>query len=300
MKKGEKQFRVHTPLQDNILSLTAIVSLIVLTLIAVSGVLWLLVQTGVLSYDWWHFDPPTEESVTANPADGVFDALRPGSSANEDTANEIIRFSGSFFTLRALLADLDAPDSYNAVFETVIYADKTASRRTVRVCRLDDSYRIEHYDDGASLQTSPTGIYVCDGTAVVYTDTQASTSARFPVSASFTVEALAGIPSIASFNAIPDEQILHASYTEMNGELVYYVLYATPTAADSQILHEIWISAETELVRRCNTYLCADGDDPFVIIADPANTVFSSELLSVSALSEKEKRDLFVLPDTAQ
>ena len=41
MKRSPKPFRIRSPLQDNILSLTAIVTLIVLTLASVGGVLWL-------------------------------------------------------------------------------------------------------------------------------------------------------------------------------------------------------------------------------------------------------------------
>ncbi|MBR5871962.1 MAG: hypothetical protein IKZ09_13090 [Clostridia bacterium] len=297
MKHNRNRFRVRSPLHDNILSLTAIVSLILLTLAAVSAILWLLVRSGMLSYDWWRFDPPTEETVVYDQADGVFDALRPGSSATADQTNEIVRFSGSFLTLRTLLSDMNAPDDYNALFETVIYADAASAKQTVRVCRSADSYRINRYPDGTSLSGTPTEAYVCDGEAVAYTDNRAHTSVHFPVSESFSVEALAGIPSVASFNAVPDEQILHASYTELNGEIVYYVLYTTPNSTENRIVHEIWISASTELVQRCNTYLCPTDADPFAIIADGTHRIFSSTLLSVSDLSAYEKRTLFVLPE---
>lgn len=299
MKNHKKRLRVHSPWLDNILSLTAIVSLIILTFAAVGGVLWMLLRTGILSGELWQFDPPTNETAVVIRDNGVFDALRP-TSQNTDTAPDdtsgVVRFSGSFSTLRTLLSDIDAPDSYNALFETVIHAKTGNSECAVRVYRSGDAYRINRYIGTLSAAGKPTEYYICDGTSVLYADNRTQTEARFPISTTFSVEALAGIPSIASFNAIPDDRILHASYAELNGEIVYYVLYTTPTIHESHIIHEVWISASTELVQRCNTYLCPVGTDPFSIIGKEDRMLFSSALISTAALSRHDQQTLFILP----
>ena len=123
MKIHSKRNRIRTPLQDNILSLIAVISLILLTLAAVAGVLWMLIRFGVLTYDWNLFDPQTEETVQIGNADGIFDILRPISDETEDNSQnsaEVVRFSGSFSTLRTLLSDLQFPDHYQAQFETIL------------------------------------------------------------------------------------------------------------------------------------------------------------------------------------
>ena len=211
--------------------------------------------------------------------------------------HRIIRFSGSFSTLRILLSDLQIPDNYQAQFETVLHSDKKDVKTTVQIYRSGDSYRIHRYAPGATAAGSPSEIYICDGTAVVYQAARNANTARFPVSESFSPEALAGIPSIASFNKIPDDQILHAAYTEYADQIVYYVLYVTPTTAENRIVHEIWISADTELVMRCNTYLCGENEDPMQVIAQEESRLFSSTMNRVSALSDREQSKLFVLPE---
>lgn len=301
MKYNDKRPFIRSPLQDNILSLTAIVSLIVLTLAAVSMVLWMLNRTGIISIDQNPFDAQTTETMHIDHADGIFEILRPisdeeGVPGGTDTP-EIVRFSGSFSTLRALLSDLNIPDQYQAQFETVLYSDTSAVKSTVRLYRNGNAYRINRYAPGTSAAGTPTDIYVCDGTAVGYTDNHTGAAVHFPISTTFSPEALAGIPSIASFNEIADDQILHASYTVLNGELVYYVLYLTPTASDNRIVHEIWISADTELVMRCNTYLCGKKEDPMKVIEVDRAKLFSSVLTHVSDLTERERRNLFRLPD---
>lgn len=258
----------------------------------------------MLSYEWGLFDPQTTETVTYDKEDGVFDALRPYSpdtdSTDTDSPPEIIRFSGSFSTLRALLSDLQIQDHYSALFETVLHAETGDAVSTVRLYRSGESYRINRHAPGVSTAGSPTECYICDGTGVVYTDNRTQESIRFPISDSFSPEALAGIPSVSSFNAIPDEQVLHASYTEQNDEFLYYVLYTTPTADGEQIVHELWISAAAELVLRCNTYLCRAGDDPMKIIENSDAMLFSSNLVSVSALTDREREVLFILPESVQ
>ncbi len=299
MKNSPKRFRVHSPLQDNILSLIAIVSLIVLTLAAVGAVLWMLTRTGVLPYDPNLFDGQSEQTAQLYADDGIFEILRPiaaDTDVGTDTP-EIVRFSGSFSTLRTLLSDLQLPDNYQAQFETVLYTATANVKNTVQIYRSGDAYRINRYAPGSTVAANPTEIYICDGTAVVYRDVRADTAIRFPISDSFSAEALAGIPSIASFNEIPDAQILHASYTEYANEIVYYVLYVTPTAAENRIVHEIWISADTEFVMRCSTYLCRDGEDPMKVIEQDGARLFSASMNHVSALSDRELRRLFVLPE---
>ena len=167
----------------------------------------------------------------------------------------------------------------------------------VHIYRSGASYRINRYAPGTSAAGNATDVYICNGDAVVYTDNRTKTSVQFPISESFSPEALAGIPSIESFNEIPDEQILHASYTELSGEIVYYVLYHTPTTSDNRIVHEIWISADTELVMKCNTYLCTAKDDPMQIINRDSAKLFSSQLTHVSDLSAREQQVLFSLPE---
>jgi len=301
MKKNSKRPLIRSPLQDNILSLSAIVSLIVLTLAAVSGILWMLTRMGIISFDQNLFDPLTTETTRIDHADGIFEILRPisdeeGITGGGDTT-EIIRFSGSFSTLRMLLSDLKIPDHYQAQFETVLYSDTTAVKHTVRMYRSGNAYRINRYAPGTSAAGSPTDYYVCDGSAVGYTDNRTGSAVHFPISTSFSPEALAGIPSIASFNEIPDDQILHASYTVLDEELLYYVLYVTPTVSENRIVHEIWISADTELVMRCNTFLCGKKEDPMKIIEDDQAKLFSSVLTHVSDLTERERRSMFLLPD---
>ncbi len=299
MKNSTKHFRVRSPLQDNILSLIAIVSLIALTLAAVGLVLWMLIRTGVLSYDPNLFDGQTTQTAPSYADNAIFENLRPipESAASEADTSDIIRFSGSFSTLRVLLSDLQIPDNYQAQFETILHTDQKDEKTTVQIYRSGDSYRIHRFAPGVTTAASPSEIYICDGTAVVYQDVRKNTAARFPVSESFSPEALAGIPSITSFNAISDEQILHASYTEYDSQIVYYVLYVTPTTAENQIVHEIWISADTELVMRCNTYLCGENEDPMQVIGQEESRLFSSTMNHVSALSEKEQNKLFTLPE---
>lgn len=300
MKKNSKRPFIRSPLQDNILSLTAIVSLMVLTLAAVSVVLWMLNRVGMISIDQNPFDAQTTETMHIDHADGIFEILRPISDEADVTGGmdspDIVRFSGSFSTLRTLLSDLNIPDQYHAQFETVLYSDTSAVKNTVRMYRSGNAYRINRYAPGTSAAGSPTDYYVCDGSAVGYTDNRTGATAHFPISTTFSPEALAGIPSIASFNEIPDEQILHASYTVLDGELVYYVLYITPTASDHRIVHEIWISADTELVMRCNTYLCGKNENPMNVIEKDRAKLFSSVLTHVSELTERERRSMFRLP----
>lgn len=299
MKNNPKRFRVPSPLQDNILSLIAIVSLIVLTLTAVGAVLWLLTGTGILSYDPTLFDGQPEQTTPLRENNGIFEVLRPTAESSEIGAapSEIVRFSGSFSTLRTLLSDLQIPKSYQAQFETTLHSGETEVKNTVHIYRSGDAYRIHRFAPGSTLAGDPAEIYICDGTSVVYQDTRTDTAARFPISDSFSAEALAGIPSIASFNEIPDEQILYASYTEYENEIVYYVLYVTPTAAKNRIVHEIWISAESEFVMRCNTYLCGEHDDPMTVIDRQDAKLFSSSINYTAALSDKDRSRLFVLPE---
>lgn len=295
MKHPPQPFRVRSPLQDNILSLTAIVSLIVLTLSAVAGVLWLMTQTGMLSYDRSLFEQPTTETAAHADADGIFDMLRPHSDPSE--SENIIRFSGSFSTIRALLSDLDVPDDYHAIFETTLYSEQNSAKTTVHLYRSEDSFLIQRYTPSLLPGSKPNEVYVCDGTAVVFTDTASQKQARFPVSDAFSVEAIAGIPSVSSFNDVPDEHIVHASYTELDGEIVYYVLYTAQTAADTQIVREIWISADTELVRCAAAYLCAADTDPLTVITDSSKRLSYSEMTMCKPLTEREKQRLFLLPE---
>lgn len=297
MKKKSSGFRVRSPLQDNILSLSAILSLIALTLAAVAGVFWLLARAGVISPDWMMFDPQTEQTETAVVDGGLFDVLRPTEDEAPPPAQEIVRFSGSFSTLRALLSDLDTPDQYNTLFRTTLYSGHTPASSTIRVYRARDAFRINRHPPGTTTAGTPQETYICDGTAVMYQNLRTAETAIFPISPSFSVEALAGIPSIASFNAIPEEQILHASYTEQDGEIVYYVLYTTPTAADASIVHEVLISAISELVLQCRTYMCAPNDDPMTVIHNEDALLYASELISFARLSDREQQVLFTLPD---
>ncbi len=299
MKNSPKRFRVHSPLQDNILSLIAIVSLIVLTLAAVGGVLWMLTRAGVLSYDPNLFDGQPVQTAPLNADDAVFENLRPSADTDigEPDKSEIVRFSGSFSTLRTLLSDLQISDNYQAQFETTLYSDHSDQKSTVQIYRSGNSYRIHRFAPNAGNAGSPAEIYICDGTAIIYQASGSSEATRFPISESFSPEALAGIPSIASFNNIPDEQILHAAYTEYADQIVYYVLYVTPTAAENRIVHEIWISAVTELVMRCNTYLCGENEDPMQVIEQEDARLFSSVMLHAAALSDKERNRLFTLPE---
>lgn len=286
--KLSRKFRVRAPLQDNILSLTAIVSMIVLTLAAVALVLWLLIRTGILTYDWTLFDPQTEQTECDPDVPSIYDVLRPETEDGTTPQDgSIVRFSGDFSTLRALLSDLDTPDSYIAVFDTALHTDSGEVRTAVRVFREGDAFRIERYPNGYSLQSSPAEIYISDGKTVVYTDTTSAQRAQFAATDGFSMEALAGIPSIASFNHIPDEQILHASYAELNGEIVYYVQFTVPDANGGSILQEYWISAGTEFVMRCRTVSGTETD---------GRTVFSSELRSVDTLSAREAELLLSLP----
>lgn len=296
MKRSPKPFRIRSPLQDNILSLTAIVTLIVLTLASVGGVLWLMNRVGLLSYDRSLFDPPTTEAAAHPGENGVFDMLRPGGS-DHGTAEKIIRFSGSFSTLRSLLSDLDIPDDYRASFETTLYSGNNSAVSTIHVYRSGNAFRINRHTPDILPSGMPNEVYICDGSAVVYTDTVSQKRVKLPVSDAFSMEAIAGIPSIASFNAVPDDRIFHASYTELDGEIVYYVLYTTPTSADKQIVHEIWISADTELVRRWASYLCPADADPLTVIGDSDACLSYSEMTFCAPLSDREKRGLYTLPE---
>ena len=299
MKNHSGRFRVRSPLQDNVLSLIAVVSLIVLTLTSVGAVLWMLNRTGVLSYDRNLFDGQTVQTTQLSDNDGIFEMLRPSAAETDSVTepSEIVRFSGSFSTLRTLLSDLQIPKDYQAQFEITLHSEGADVKHTVQIYRLGDAYRIHRFAPGTTPAGQPAEIYVCDGEAVVYQDTRTGTAAQFPISDSFSAEALAGIPSIASFNEIPDEQILHASYTEYENQIVYYVLYITPTAAENRIVHEVWISAETEFVMRCNTYLCGENDDPMEITAQNSAKLFSSVMNHTAALSDSDRRTLFVLPE---
>lgn len=296
MRRSPKPFRIRSPLQDNILSLTAIVTLILLTAVSVGGVLWLMNRAGLISYDRSLFEPPATETAIPPGENGVFDMLRPGSSDPGD-AEKIIRFSGSFSTLRALLSDLDIPDDYRATFETTLYSGNSSAASTIQVYRSGNAFRINRHTPDVLPSGMPNEVYICDGSAVVFTDTASQKRVRLPVSDAFSMEAIAGIPSIASFNAVPDDRIFHASYTELDGEIVYYVLYTTPTTADTLIVHEIWISADTELVRRWASYLCPADADPLTVIGEASACLAYSEMTSCAPLTDREKKGLFTLPE---
>lgn len=281
-----KGFRVRAPWQDNILSLTAILSLLLLTLAAVVLVFWLFLRTGILSRDI--FTQMPEQTDTEAEIPSVYDILLPpeeGGGSDED----VVRFSGDFSVLKALLADADTTDNILAEYETVLHNGTQDSRSTVRIYISGDCYRIDRWFPSSSAANSPDETYICDGQLVFYSDNTQSASRIFPVSDSFDMASLAGIPSAASYTDVPDEQTLSASYAEIEGEVVYFVRFYIPDASGNPIMQEYWISPLAELVIRCRTYAGAEDKTD-------AAAIYACTLKHTRALTEREKENLFVLP----
>ena len=107
----------------------------------------------------------------------------------------------------------------------------------------------------------------------------------------FFAEALAGIPSVASFCKDTEKVIDTAAYAEIDGEIVYYVRchHLKEEEQESTIYEEYWISAERELVIRCRTYAKKDG-------ADEDSLLFSSETKGTRELTDSERATLTAIP----
>lgn len=281
-----KGFRVRAPWQDNILSLTAILSLILLTLAAVVLVFWLFLRTGILSRDI--FTPMPEQTDTETEIPSVYDILLPPEEGG-GTDEDVVRFSGDFSVLKALLADADTADDILAEYETVLHNGTQDSRFTVRVYVSGDRYRIDRWFPSSPTANNPDETYICDGQQIYYSDNTQSASRIFPVTEGFDLASLAGIPSAASYTDAPDEQTISAAYAEIEGEVVYYVRFYIPDASGNPIMQEYWISPTAELVIRCRTYAGAEDT------AD-ASAIYACTLKHTRALTEREKETLFVLP----
>ena len=285
-----KRYQVRVPWQDNVLSLTAILSLLALTLAAVGLVLFLLLRFGILSQGIFSPAPDTQTPDSDIPS--VYDMLLPvesGGSASES----IVRCSGDFSTLRSLLSDTIITDAYYAEYHTAFHSSKGENRIVVGVYVYGDCFRIARRSIAAAGSAAVEELYICDGTEISYTDRKTKNTRIFPVTEGFDMPSLAGIPSVASYTETREEQTLSASYTEIEGQIVYYVRFSVPvseaespvTAAES-CMQEYWISPTLELVIRCRTYAnAAYGTD--------ASMLYSCTLQNIRDLTEQEKNTLF-------
>ncbi len=284
-----KPFRVRAPWQDNVLSLAAILSLLLITLLAVFFVLRLLFSSGLFSRDILTQPPP--DTAVDTDAPSVYDKLLPDTASSDDTADgNVIAFSGDFSVLRALLSDGETADNYVAEYETVLYTGNTEAKTAVRIYRLGACYRIER-NPGAFSASVPAEVYVCDGTTVAFTDAQTGDTRFFPVSDAFDMASLAGIPSLVSFTETDDAQTESITYTALDGTVTYHVIFRIPTESGSTIREEYWISPTEELVLRCQTYDAVAKENE-----DAARLLYSFSRKSTRPLTEREAERIFRLP----
>ncbi|MBQ3064968.1 MAG: hypothetical protein IJC98_01890, partial [Clostridia bacterium] len=74
-------FRVRSPLQDNLLSLCGILSLIILTFSMVCLVLWLISYTEILDISLFQMHTETTVQGDETAAPSIYDSLRPVESS---------------------------------------------------------------------------------------------------------------------------------------------------------------------------------------------------------------------------
>lgn len=286
--KDKQKRQLPSALQDNILPLIAVISVLVLTLAVVFVMLWLLDRAEIVSLSDRFFPSETDsagEGVESTPS--AYDILR-AEAESGGNASGVVRYSGDFSTLYALLENSEPDLSYYAEFETAVgKGENSLSYRTV-VTRHEEAFRIERHPLAGAAATEH---YVCDGKTVTYTDPSTKESATFAFSDAFFVEALAGIPSVASFCADTEKVIDTAAYAEIDGEVVYYVRFHHPADNESspEIYEEYWISAERELVIRCHTYAKQAG-------SDSATLLFSSETKTMRELTDTERATFSLEP----
>ncbi len=287
-KKHRKTFLVRAPWQDNVLSLAAILSLLLLTLMAVVCVFRLLSFSGLLSRGILTQPPPEETMDTDAPS--VYDKLLSESGDVSDQREHIVAFSGDFSVLRELLCDETTADDYYAEYETVLYTGTTESRTAIRIYVSGRRFRIERNPNGFSA-TTPSEFYICDGTDIAYTDTATGTTRRFSVSDNFDMASLAGIPSVASFTKTDLNATTDVTYTEINGEMTYHITFRIPVDDNTFIPQEYWISPTEELVLHCKTFAIATD-----ATAANARVLYSFSRKATRPLTEREKTNLFRMP----
>ncbi len=291
-KSRHMPFRVRTPWQDNVLSLAAILSLLLLTLFAVVLVFRLLSMSGILSRDI--FTPPPDTAIDTE-APSVYDKLLPETEAaapNTDAFREdtYLAFSGDFAILRALLTDADIADHYFAEYETVLYTGEAEARTSVCIYVSGDKFRIERNPNIPSA-AAPAELYVCDGTEVSFTDAATGQIRRFPVTQAFDMASLAGIPSVASFTQTDPGDTTEIAYTALGETVTYRITFWVPVGDGTFIRQEYWISPTEEFVLRCRTYEAKTPEE-----ADEARVLYSFTRKSVRALTTREESTRFVLP----
>ncbi len=285
--KQQRTFRVRSALQDNLLSLISIILLLIGTLAVVFLLLWLLYKAELIStpFDLFHREPVETEMLPSS-IQTEYDFLRDAALASDPPDDDtIIRFSGSLNTLYTLLADEDPLREYYAEYETVLFSGTDELRYQIRIWKNGNAFRLTRQNTKDRTQEET---YICDGTQILYIDTATEQSMRYPISDAFSMESLAGIPSVASFAQADDIIIDHAAYQEISGEIVCFVQFHHTAPAESPITEEYWISPERELVIRCRTYA---GKTPVL--------TFHSTVRSSRALTAQEKQTLFWIdPDT--
>ena len=284
-------FRVRSPLQDNLLSLCGILSLIILTFSMVCLVLWLLSYTEILDISLFQMHTETIVQGDETAAPSIYDALRPVESSEADAEIEVTRFSGDFSVLRSMLDGVDVPQSYCIEVETVVYGSSTADKQLVRIYSNGPLFRIQRYRTNLPLSSGLIEEYVCDGSQIAYTDNSTKQTKYFPISDQFSLEAIAGVPSLASFHEIADDQIKNASYARIDDQIIYYVQFQQQINETAALIQEYWISPESEFVIRCMTYPPTD-----ISTTDPGDPIYSCELVRTRVLSSYEKSTMFVIP----
>ncbi|MCQ2433205.1 MAG: hypothetical protein MJ175_11435 [Clostridia bacterium] len=290
MKTSEKEkgFKVRPAWQDNLLSLFSILSVIAGTLAAVVLIVWVLYISGILptSLSELFAGPRTP---TAETTDDVpdYEILRQA-AADDNAAAEAsaVRFSGNFDTLYALLAETPPADSYYLRTDFSLFSDGKETAHTVSVWRDGERFRIEREKKGERGMIR----YICDGTFVQYTNTAAKESAVFPSSSAFSMEALAGIPTVNAFSARDSITIDAASYLKSGSGIMYYIRFHYPPLTDSDagsvITEEYWITPENEFVSRSRTYAGdKEGTDNPML--------YSSSAKEFRPLTDSEKSSLF-------
>lgn len=282
-QKERHTFRVRSDLQDNVLSLLSIVSVILGTLLVVFFMLWFLYKADILSIPLSGlFGKQGEETAEPYIEPSVIDFLKSAADGSEDPESPAVRFSGGFDTLYALLSEAIPADSYYMETETAFHSGEARTACTVRIWKDGQNFRISRYPVGDPGQAEN---YLSDGAVVRYSDTASSKTASFPMSDAFSIEALAGVPSVRAFTDDASVVIDSASYTESGDEVIFFVRFHHADAQSSGITEEYWISPASELVLACRTYAGNQN-------SDAQSLIFSDTLLAFRPLTDVEKSAL--------
>jgi hypothetical protein len=182
-----------------------------------------------------------------------------------------VRYDIAERDFRAELADSQRMEVFSLVQETVYYdADANRVTYTKKIWVSGDKYRAETYDDSGVLLTS----VVCDGVQVGVTDYTTypePVMSVYPISASFTYQSQAGLPSLDSYLndsgiTIVSEELSRTS--QDNRYRIKYTYDAFPLCEDMlevSFNYGLILEAETHydgvLTYRMHTVSVTPGED---------------------------------------